>query len=328
MHASIDRRTFLATAGGACAIGAMTALAGQARAAAPAPVRWRVTARDAILKHAGQPDVWSAAKAIGAEGMEAAIGDDLALTGLFHPTAAYTAATKEGIAQVLADAKAAGQKITAFCMFNRFEERPDVEVEWCARVAKAAREMDVPAIRIDVVPKKMQKAEFLPFAIATLRKVMAATEGTGVRFGIENHGRVTNDPEFLKPLFEGVGSDRLGLTLDTGNFYWFGHPLSKIYQLYETFAPRACHTHCKSIHYPESEREKQREIGWKYGEYHGSICGGDIDFARVASILRKARYANDLCIENESLGKLPPGEALTTLIKEVELLKKCRDGAK
>ena len=123
-------------------------------------------------------------------------------------------------------------------------------------------------------------------------------------------------------MFAGVGSPRLGLTLDTGNFYWFGHPLSKVYQLYEMFAPRVFHTHIKSIGYPAEEREKQREVGWQYGKYHGPIYEGDIDFARVIAILKKAGYTNDLCIENESLGRAKDAPAV--LEKEVALLKKLR----
>ena len=76
------------------------------------------------------------------------------------------------------------------------------------------------------------------------------------------------------PLFAGVGSKRLGLTLDTGNFYWYGHPLSKVYELYEMFASRVFHTHCKSIGYPAEEREKQRPMGWQYVKYHGPIYSG------------------------------------------------------
>ena len=36
---------------------------------------------------------------------------------------------------------------------------------------------------------------------------MAATESTGIVFGVENHGKTTNDPEFLDALFAGVGSN-------------------------------------------------------------------------------------------------------------------------
>ena len=133
----------------------------------------------------------------------------------------------------------------------------------------------------------------------TLKRVIETTEDTGVAFGIENHGGTTNDPEFLKPLFDRVGSKRLGLTLDTGNFYWFGHPLSKVYELYEAFAPRVCHTHCKSIRFPETEREKQRPMGWEYGKYNCPIYEGDIDFRRVVKILRR-RATRTTCASRTS----------------------------
>jgi sugar phosphate isomerase/epimerase len=174
-----------------------------------------------------------------------------------------------------------------------------------------------------VVPQKMSRAEFLPFSIETLRKVLAGTEATGVRFAIENHGHTTNDPEFLTPLFQGVGSNRLGLTLDTGNFYWFGHPLAKVYELYETFAPRVRHTHCKSIRYPEAEREKKRAVGWEYAKYNCPIYEGDINFRRVVKILRGAGYAGDLCVEDESLGRFPAEERGGILAKEIRHLKEC-----
>jgi sugar phosphate isomerase/epimerase len=154
-------------------------------------------------------------------------------------------------------------------------------------------------------------------------EIIADTEPTGVAFAIENHGTTTNDPAFLATLFKKVGSQRLGLTLDTANFYWFGHPLSKVYELYEAFAPRVSHTHCKSIHYPAAEREKHRPVGWKYAQYACPIGEGDIDFARVAAILHKAGYKNDLCIEDESIFARKPsaGEATKQLADETRLLK-------
>ena len=88
------------------------------------------------------------------------------------------------------------------------------------------------------------------------------------------------------------------------------------------FAPRVFHTHCKSIGYPAEMREKQRPIGWQYGKYHGPIYSGDIDFRRVVAILKKAGYANDLCIEDESLGNKK--DAADILTKELQLLKELR----
>lgn len=327
MIGPLSRRKFMQIAGQAGALAGTTALIGEALAAeaqgpaaAVSAVKLRVACRDAMLKHVAQPDCWAAMTLIDVEGVEAAITDDLALPGLFHPTEKYTAATPEGLQRVAADMAAAGRSITALCMFNKFEQRPEFEVAWGKRVAEAARALKVPAIRIDLAPQKMERPAFLKFAIELMKRLMEATEATGVAFGIENHGRTTNDPEFLGPLFDGVGSKRLGLTLDTGNFYWFGHPLTKLYQLYEQFAPRVVHTHCKSIRYPADEREKQRPIGWRYGEFNCPIYEGDIDFRRVVGMLKKAGYKNDLCIEDESLGKKPADECTAILTKEAKLL--------
>lgn len=277
-----------------------------------------------MAKSTGKPSCWEALQAVGAESVELMVDDDLNLPDLFHPTTRYTIATADGVAQLAADAQAAGVRVTGFCLANRFEERPDAEVKLCIATAQAAQQLGVPAIRIDVVPHKLPREEFLALSIKALKQILAATELTGVSFGVENHGSTTNDPAFLQALFAGVGSPRLGLTLDAGNFYWFGHPQSKLYEIYATFAPRVIHTHCKSIHYPAEMRDTQRKIGWKYGEYGCPIDEGDIDYARVVAILYKAGYQNDLCIENEFLGKLSPEEATKVLAREIAWLKKIR----
>ncbi|NUQ64560.1 MAG: sugar phosphate isomerase/epimerase [Pirellulales bacterium] len=323
MKLTVNRREFVA---GSCAALAGVALGRMSSGFTYAPTEQKlaVGCRDVHLKVTGADDCWAAMRTIGAESVAATVGDDLSIPALFHPSRKYTLATAEGIEQLAADAKAAGVKVTAFCMSNRFDTRPDFELEWTAKAAEAAKALGAKAIRIDVVPHKLSPQEFPAFAVEILGKLVKATESTGVRFGMENHGGTTNNPEFLRTVFQGVGSDRLGLTLDTANFYWFGHPLSKLYDLYAEFAPRVVHTHCKSIRYPESERETQRQRGWKYGDYCCPIYEGDIDFRRVVEILRKAGYANDLCIENESLGKFPQAEQGSVLAREIEYLKELR----
>lgn len=281
-----------------------------------------VACRDAMMATIGEKDCWKAMNTLGLDGIEAGVRDDLALAGLFHPEKKYTIATEEGVSQLAADMKASGGRITAFCMSNKYEAQPDREIELATAVAKAAKTLGVPAVRIDVVPHKVPPDQFLELAVATLKKTIEATEGTGVKFGIENHGRVTNNPEFLRPLLERVGSPRLGITLDTANFYWFGHPLSRLYEIFESFAKYAVHTHCKSINYPAEERNKQRPIGWEYGKYCCPIDKGDIDFARLIGILRKAGYQGDYCIENESLKKAKPEECAQILGREVQHLRK------
>ena len=323
----VTRRRFLAEAGCLCGGVALTSQFEQSVMVAEKQKRpvWPITCVDRMLRHLGQEDCWAALQAVDAEGVEIGVMPDLTVPDLFHPTVKYSLATPEGIARVADDAKAADQWITAFCMHNRFEQRTEFEISWCTKVARIAQTLGVPTIRIDVVPDKLARPEFLELSVEALKKLVAATESTAVTFAVENHGNTTNDPEFLNALFAGVGSKRLGLTLDTANFYWFGHPLSKVYELYERFTPRTFHTHCKSIRYPRAEREIQRPMGWKYAEYQSPIDRGDIDFTCVAGILREAGYHNDLCVEDEFLGELPAGDATRRLAGEIEYLKRIRD---
>jgi len=206
-------------------------------------------------------------------------------------------------------------------MSNRLDERLEEEIEWTSRLVKAASQLGVGVIRIDVVPRKIKGDEFLPFAIKACKRMCEAAEGTSIRFGVENHGNTTNRPEFLEGLFNGVGSSKLGLTLDCGNFYWYGHPLKDLYGLYEKFAPKVVHTHIKSIKFPDDKKNLKREMGWEYARYNCPIYEGDIDFKRVISILRKAGYRGDLCVEDESLSKFPEAERAQVLKKEIAMLK-------
>ncbi len=239
MRSSCTRRRFLQTSTGLLAgIGASGFLGHVA--AAEAKPRLCVGCRDEMLKYTGIKDCWSAMEAIGADGVEAWIDDDLSLPQMQRAGRKYSVATPAAIEQLKADALGARRRITAIRLGNRFDERPKLEIEWCARVARAAQSLGVRAIRIDVVSHTRSAEKFLDSAVAILKKVVDATESTGVCFGVENHGPA-NSPEFLTSLFERVGSTRLGLTLDTANFYWFGFPLSKVYKLYETFAPRGSH---------------------------------------------------------------------------------------
>ena len=323
----VNRRNFLgfgiALAAGTAASGPrpVFAIISALRAAQGKATLWPVTCRDAMLRRSGAAHCWEAMTLYGVDGVESDITDDLTLPNLYGDVSPFSVSSREDRDRLRAALEKAGKKITAFCMHNRLDERPEFEVKWCSRVAEAASDLGVPAIRIDVVPQKIPREEFLPFAAEILRKVIAATEKTGIRFAIENHGNTTNNPEFLDALFSRVGSPRLGLTLDTGNFYWFGHPLSHLYEIYEHFAPRVFHTHCKSINYPAEEREKQRPMGWEYSKYHCPIYQGDIDFGRVLAILKKANYSNDLCIENEMLGRLSAEEAAKTVSQEVAFLR-------
>jgi sugar phosphate isomerase/epimerase len=277
-----------------------------------------------MLKELGAPDCWAAAKLVGADVIEVTVDDKFALPLLAHPEP-YSIADSQGVKRLEADLKSNNRKISAFCVASRFDTRPDFEADFGAKLASIAQQMGIAAIRIDVVSYKIPPAEFLDTAVSGVKKLMAATEGIkDVRFGVENHGPCGNDPTYMMPLLERVGSKRFGVTLDTGNFYWYGHPLSKCYELYEMVAPHAVHTHCKSIAYPADQREVKRKMGWEYAKYEAPVNQGDIDFARVVKILKKAGYKGDLCVENETLHRMPEAERARVLGAEIAYLKDLR----
>ena len=215
------------------------------------------------------------------------------------------------------------QHIAAFCTLNRYDARREQEVALTIKAARAAAQIGVPVVRIDLVPSKIKDLDaFVRFSIEVGKELVDATNDLPVRFGVENHGTTTNRPEFLRRVFDGIGTKRFGITLDVGNFYWFGHPLSKLYDIYTEFAPWACHFHAKSICYPQADRERKRKPGWKYAEHRVPIYEGDIDYQRVATILRKARYRGDLCIDDESFGKFPEAQRRGVLQKDADFLRR------
>lgn len=282
---------------------------------------WVIACRDSLLKATGKPDSWSAMKEIGVTGVEVEVDPALACPVLYAPNETYSLATASGITDLKDKLAGQGLVVTAFLMHNRFDERLDEELEWAGKLVKAAQALDVKVIRIDIASRKTKGEEFQAFAAKLCKQLCAMTDGTSVRYGIENHGSVTNDPEFLQKLFDAVDSPHLGLTLDTANFYWYGHPLDELYRNFERFAPKVFHTHCKSIRYPEEKRNVRRPMGWEYDKYACPIYEGDIDFGKVAAILRKAGYSGDLCLEDESLGKYPEAEQVEVLKKEIAMLK-------
>ena len=302
-------------------IGASLLRRASAAGQADRPRRLLLAVRDGHLSVTGEPDSWAAMKKLGVQAAEVLVGRDFSCPNLSAEGKKYSLSSDDAVAHLAKDLKSYDLRISAFCLENRFDEKPDEEVSWTVAVAQAAAKLGVKAIRIDVVPRRLQGDEFLRFSIETCKRIVEDSEKTGVKFGIENHGGTTNRVEFLEKLFEGVGSERLGLTLDVANFYWFGYPLKELYGIYRKFASRAFHTHCKSIRYPEDMRDKQRNIGWEYGKYNCPIYEGDIDFRVVLNILREAGYDNDLCVENESLGKFPEDKRAEVLKNEVVFLR-------
>ena len=98
-------------------------------------------------------------------------------------------------------------------------------------------------------------------------------EETQIRIALDNHGLATNDGEWQLNLIERVGSPRLGGNLDSMNYRWFGHDLSRVDHFYEILAPHVFHVHLKD------------GVGSR-DTYHGRVLGeGEIHLDHALNCL-------------------------------------------
>jgi len=283
-----------------------------------------VSIREDILKQAGYNSMAEGLKDLGLDSVETEFFRDYTV---YKPDSwEKLPLTGDNAAPVINAAfNPAGIKICAFLLHNNFNCADQAgEINWVVDVVKTADKLQIPAIRIDAITKGEREESFeirINRFVECMKKVLAETKGSRVQLGIENHGVQGNDPAFLQQVIKRVGDKRLGVNMDTGNFYWYGNPLDKVYEILKSVAEYTKHTHVKNIRYPEETRNQQREIGWEYGKYVSPIYEGDIDHGRVVQILKAAGYDGPLTIEDESLGKFEPETRKEILRKDVSYLK-------
>jgi sugar phosphate isomerase/epimerase len=132
------------------------------------------------------------------------------------------------------------------------------------------------------------------WCIDSIEKCIPAPEEAGVVMALENHWGLSTRPEDLLRIYQAVKSPWLGINMDTGNF---ARNYGDVYSQIERLAPHATIVQAKT--------------------YHG---GGvwytlDLDYKRIAAILRKAGFRGYVSLEME--GKEPAETAvpksLTTL---------------
>lgn len=122
--------------------------------------------------------------------------------------------------------------------------------------------------------------EGFKWVIDSLAKCLPAAERCGVVLGLENHWGLGRTPEGVKRIVDAVNSPWLQVTLDTGNF------LEDPYDKLEVLAPKAVLVQAKTY-------------------YGGGLWYSlDLDYKRIAAILRKHAYRGYVSLEFE--GKEDP----------------------
>ena len=286
-----------------------------------------LSVRDDIVFAAGYATIAEGLKDLNIQGVELFVKNDDTVSAIAPEGGKdrLNLANSADLATLKKQASDNGVKIAALCMGNNFNaEDKAFQIAWAVRTIRAAEALGVPAIRIDAImsgERDLPLDERLRLVSTAVKQILAETEDSSVELGIENHGFQGNDPVFVKATLDAVGNPRLGLTLDSGNYYWRGWPLSRVYEIFDEFAPFVKHTHIKNIKYPVEIRETNREMGYEYNKYVCPIHEGDIDHTRYFAALRKAGYDRDLCLEDESLGQYSVEERKDNLRAAAEFFK-------
>jgi len=281
--------------------------------------RHDVSVRDQIVPIGESGSFFDAVRTIGADSIECAVDVDGAISSL-----GASLRDDASIARLCEKMRSESLRISAFLLATDFSAH-DAErhVEWSVGVARAAVAVGVPVVRIDPwtarqdSPAEAVRDNFIRRAAELLER----TSDTGVDIGMENHGHVFNDPQILDWVLSALPDERFGLTLDTGNLYWWGHPTEEVYRLIDRYAPRAKHVHVKNVAYPSDIANVQREIGFEYKRFCCPLAEGSLDLGRMVRSLCQGGYRRDLCVEDESLFKVIEDQRLEVLRQDVQALR-------
>ncbi len=122
------------------------------------------------------------------------------------------------------------------------------------------------------------------WCIESIQRCLPAAEKAGVLLALENHWGLTTRTGNLLRIYQAIRSPWLGINLDTGNFP--GDPYPEI----EKIAPHAAIVQAKTY--------------YGGGEWYTL----DLDYKRIAAILRQANFSGWVSLEME--GKEPPETAV------------------
>ncbi len=197
-------------------------------------------------------------------------------------------------------------------------------VAWFKQAIYIANVLHAKAIRVDSILQQEHLYSFgkkVELYYEVFSEILAEEKETTVEFGLENHGKEGNNPIFLLSVVKTINDPRFGLTLDFGNFYWRGYPLSETEAILKLLAPYAKYIHIKNIAYPEPVQEVYRETGWEYKTYVCPIYKGDINIELILAELKNCSYKGAICIEEESLHLFPdPNEKKEVLKQDIEFI--------
>ena len=174
-----------------------------------------------------------------------------------HPDLSWDdEADYERAKQLLAQANIVATSLGGYCDFAQLDDEAlQAEVDAFVRYCERAAQLDIPVVRAFAgdVKEGLSLTDVETRVREAFSEVMRRVQGLNVVVGIENHGRLANDGMFLRQLIETVASPKLGMTIDTGNFYWAGHPPERVEQFIQLLTPYIVNVHIKDVTYRDGK---------------------------------------------------------------------------
>jgi sugar phosphate isomerase/epimerase len=174
-----------------------------------------------------------------------------------HPDVTWESEADYGrVNKLLADAGIDATSLGGYCDFAQADERAmEAQLDGFVRYCQRAARLGIPVVRAFAgdVKEGLSLSDVETRITEAFAEVMRRVQGLDVVVGIENHGRLANDGMFLRGLIETVASPKLGMTIDTGNFYWARHTPERVERFIQLLSPYIVNVHVKDVVYRDGE---------------------------------------------------------------------------
>jgi sugar phosphate isomerase/epimerase len=203
---------------------------------------------------------------------------------------------EEGIEEIKRKSAQNGLKIYALGGYTNFVRKSakdiDEEVKKVVNYLDIAEKLGAKVIRVfgGEPNTDIPESQWPELIARGLKECAPEAEKRKIYLGMENHGYITNDAELEIRIIEKVGSPFVRLTVDTSNYYWYGHPLATVERFYKLVAPYCVHTHLKDGSARNGAREKY--ISLALGE-------GELPLELFLDEILNSGFMGPLCIEYE-----------------------------
>lgn len=290
---------------------------------------WEVIVCNPLLSSLEMDSTWAAAQAIGVKGIELNVSSDLICNNLFvGKETPFKMDTPENAKKVGEEARAHGLWTPVLCAPIRLDAKNFnvVTPEWAKTLIANAPLAGVKVIYFPITTGEYTKPSiaddmFIQKTSDLLKDLVEQGKKSQVHIAFENLSVYWNRPEIALKVLEKYAPGELGICLDPINLYWFGHPLTHVYEITRQYIPRAVHFHVKNVAHPKDKQEVVREPGWQYGEDSVSVDKGDLEFKKILGWLHNSGYRGSISIEDDSLGHVAKEQRVAVLQEDVQYLR-------